>query len=97
MPWCDLDLTFDVFAVRLSLKILSGLYPQITFHRWPNGVWSADFGFWLCNQQFSDVGPMVAFQPIFMSVEFATGGPPVGQWHFLLKMVVSNNRGFLET
>ena len=24
--WCDLDLTFDLAAVTLSLKILSGLY-----------------------------------------------------------------------
>ena len=26
MSWCDLDLTFDLAAVTLSLKILSGLY-----------------------------------------------------------------------
>ena len=26
MPWCDLDLTFDLAVVTLSLKILSGLY-----------------------------------------------------------------------
>ena len=38
-------------------------------HRWPTG------GFWWYNQQFSTVGPTVAFQSIFMSVEFATGGP----------------------
>ena len=24
--WCDLDLTFDLAVVTLSLKILSGLY-----------------------------------------------------------------------
>ena len=24
--WCDLDLTFDVAVVTLSLKIVSGLY-----------------------------------------------------------------------
>ena len=24
--WCDLDLTFDLTVVTLSLKILSGLY-----------------------------------------------------------------------
>ena len=34
-------------------------------------------GFWLYNQQFAIVGQMVTFQPIFMSVEFATGGPLV--------------------
>ena len=26
MSWCDLDLTFDLAVVILSLKILSGLY-----------------------------------------------------------------------
>ena len=26
MSWCDLDLTFDLAAVTLSLKILSWLY-----------------------------------------------------------------------
>ena len=26
MSWCDLDLTFDLAVVTLSLKILSGLY-----------------------------------------------------------------------
>ena len=26
MSWCDLDLTFDLAAVTLSLRILSGLY-----------------------------------------------------------------------
>ena len=26
MSWCDLDLTFDLARVTLSLKILSGLY-----------------------------------------------------------------------
>ena len=53
---------------------------------WPTGR------FWLYNQQFSDVRPTVAFQPIFMSVEFATGGSLVDQWHFLFKMAVNNNR-----
>ena len=24
--WCDLDLTFDLFVVTLTYKILSGLY-----------------------------------------------------------------------
>ena len=27
MSWSDLDLTFDLAVVTLSLKILSGLYP----------------------------------------------------------------------
>ena len=40
-------------------------------HRWSIG------GFWLYNQQFSLVEPTVAFQPIFMSEEFATGGASV--------------------
>ena len=40
------------------------------------------YGFWLYNQQFSTVGLTVAFQPIFMSVEFATDGPLVGQQCF---------------
>ena len=26
VSWCDLDLTFDLAVVTLSLKILSGLY-----------------------------------------------------------------------
>ena len=26
MSWCDLDLTFDLAVVTLSLKILPGLY-----------------------------------------------------------------------
>ena len=26
MLWCDLDLTFDLAVVTLSLKMLSGLY-----------------------------------------------------------------------
>ena len=26
MPWCDLDLTFDLAVVTLTYKILSGLY-----------------------------------------------------------------------
>ena len=34
-------------------------------------------GFWLYNQQFATVGPTVGFQPIFISVEFATDGPLV--------------------
>ena len=31
----------------------------------------------LYNQQSAIVGPMLAFKPIFMSIEFATGGPQV--------------------
>ena len=26
MPWCDLDLTFDLAIVTLTFKVLSGLY-----------------------------------------------------------------------
>ena len=40
-------------------------------HHW------ATVGFCLYYQQFFTFGPMVAFQPIFMSVEFTTSGPPV--------------------
>ena len=40
-------------------------------------------------------GPTVASKPIFMPVEFAISGPPLGQQWFLFKMAVRNNKGFL--
>ena len=38
MPWCDLDLTFDLAVVTLTLKILCGLY--LGNHK----VYKADIG-----------------------------------------------------
>ena len=33
MSWCDLDLTFDLATVTLSLKMLSGLISEIIRYR----------------------------------------------------------------
>ena len=59
------SLILDCFPDNIPLVAQRCMVSRFCYH-WPTS------DFWLYNQHFTTIGPKVAFQPIFMSVEFAS-------------------------